>query len=256
MTTATNPATNPRPGVAGSSYAIRTGHCSPLADQRCAAPHRHRALLPHAASSSASTATTPSASPASQAGRASSISPRPSSSSRSRSTASPSRSSSSVAIACRLVALFAEPYLSSDIYRYVWDGIVQHAHISPYRYVPGDPALAFLRAPHQDIFDNINRRDYAHTIYPPAAQALFYLITWISPTVTFMKTVMVLFEGVTMYALITLLHIPWASAASRPSSTPGVPSSSGRSPAPATSTPSPWPSLRSPCSRAIASNRS
>jgi hypothetical protein len=111
-----------------------------------------------------------------------------------------------VAIACRLAVLFAEPYLSSDIYRYVWDGVVQHAHISPYRYFPGDPVLAFLRAPYQDLFDNINRRDYAHTIYPPAAQALFYLITWISPTVTFMKTVMVLFEGVTMYALITLLR--------------------------------------------------
>jgi alpha-1,6-mannosyltransferase len=111
-----------------------------------------------------------------------------------------------VSIACRLAVLFAEPYLSSDIYRYVWDGIVQHAHISPYRYVPGNPVLEFLRAPNQDIFDNINRRDYAHTIYPPAAQALFYLITWISPTVTFMKTAMVLFEGVTMYALIKLLR--------------------------------------------------
>src|ERR1700679_591279 len=104
-----------------------------------------------------------------------------------------------VAVACRLVALPAAPYLSSDIYRYVWDGVVQHAHISPYRYVPGDPVLAFLRAPYQHIFDNINRRDYAHTIYPPAAQALFYLVTWVSPTVTFMKTVMILFEGVTMY---------------------------------------------------------
>jgi alpha-1,6-mannosyltransferase len=111
-----------------------------------------------------------------------------------------------VAIACRLAVLFAEPYLSSDIYRYVWDGLVQHAHISPYRYVPGNPVLEFLRAPNQDIFDNINRRDYAHTIYPPAAQALFYLITAISPTVTWMKTVMVLFEGVTMYALIQLLR--------------------------------------------------
>jgi alpha-1,6-mannosyltransferase len=111
-----------------------------------------------------------------------------------------------VAIACRLAVLFSEPYLSSDIYRYVWDGIVQHAHISPYRYVPGDSVLTFLRGPHQDIFDNINRRDYAHTIYPPAAQALFYLITWVSSTVTLMKTVMVLFEGVTMYALVTLFH--------------------------------------------------
>ncbi len=110
-----------------------------------------------------------------------------------------------VAIACRLVTLFAEPYLSSDIYRYVWDGVVQHAHVSPYRYVPGDPVLAFLRDPNQGVFDHINRRDYAHTIYPPAAQALFYLITWISPTVRFMKTVMVLFEGVTMYGLVVLL---------------------------------------------------
>src|SRR6266481_8423868 len=109
-----------------------------------------------------------------------------------------------IAIACRLAVLFAEPYLSSDIYRYVWDGIVQHAHISPYRYVPGNPVLEFLRAPNQDIFDNINRRAYAHTIYPPAAQALFYLITWISPTVSCMKAVMVLFEGVTIYALIKL----------------------------------------------------
>jgi alpha-1,6-mannosyltransferase len=111
-----------------------------------------------------------------------------------------------VAIACRLAVLFSEPYLSSDIYRYVWDGIVQHAHISPYRYVPGNPVLEFLRAPNHGIFDNINRRDYAHTIYPPAAQALFYLITWISPTVTFMKTAMVLFECVTMYALVELLR--------------------------------------------------
>ena len=40
--------------------------------------------------------------------------------------------------AFQIVTLRAEPFLSSDIYRYVWDGMVQHAHISPYRYVPGD----------------------------------------------------------------------------------------------------------------------
>lgn len=111
-----------------------------------------------------------------------------------------------VAIACRLIPLFAEPYLSSDIYRYVWDGIVQHAHISPYRYVPGNPVLTFLREPNQDIFDNINRRDYAHTIYPPVAQALFYCITFFSPTVIAMKTAMVAFEGLTLFALVKILR--------------------------------------------------
>ncbi|MBB5057763.1 hypothetical protein HDF16_002469 [Granulicella aggregans] len=111
-----------------------------------------------------------------------------------------------VAVACRLVTLYDDPAMSSDVYRYAWDGVVQHAHINPYRYVPGDKALAFLCAPNQDLFDNMNRRDYAHTIYPPAAQFLFYLITFISPTMTFMKTAMVLFEGLTLWALMALLR--------------------------------------------------
>ncbi len=111
-----------------------------------------------------------------------------------------------VAITCRVAPLFAEPRLSSDIYRYVWDGIVQHAHISPYRYVPGDPALAFLREQHQAIFDHINRRNYAHTIYPPIAQVLFYLITAVSPTILAMKTALVLCEVVTVAALIRILQ--------------------------------------------------
>ena len=109
-------------------------------------------------------------------------------------------------IAFRLVTLLPAPLMSSDIYRYAWDGVVQHAHISPYRYVPGDPALTFLRGPNRDLFDHINRRDYAHTIYPPVAQFLFYGITWINASVTFMKLAMILFEGLTVYALMELLH--------------------------------------------------
>ncbi len=110
------------------------------------------------------------------------------------------------AVAFRLVALFPHPYLSTDVYRYAWDGVVQHAHISPYRYVPGDPALKFLRAPNQYLFDHINRRDYAHTIYPPVAEMIFYLVTFISPTVTFMKAAMILFEGIALVALLKLLR--------------------------------------------------
>ena len=110
-----------------------------------------------------------------------------------------------VALACQLQVVFAAPFLSTDVYRYVWDGVVQHAGISPYRYVPGDAALSFLRGPNADVFANINRRDYAHTIYPPCAQMLFYLVTWVSPTVTAMKLAMVGFEAVTVAALIALL---------------------------------------------------
>ena len=60
------------------------------------------------------------------------------------------------------------PYLSTDIYRYIWDARVQASGVSPYDYVPADPNLRHLRD--ADIYQKINRKDYAHTIYPPAAQ--------------------------------------------------------------------------------------
>ena len=109
------------------------------------------------------------------------------------------------ALVMRGIVMFAPPYLSTDIYRYVWDGIVQHAHISPYRYVPGDPALAALQAKYPAIFEHINRRDYAHTIYPPVAQMIYWLATLFSPTVQAMKLAMFCFECITATALIALL---------------------------------------------------
>ena len=69
----------------------------------------------------------------------------------------------SVAILLRAYVLLFDPLLSSDIYRYIWDGKVQAAGISPYRYLPADEALAFLRD--GAIFPNINRAATAVTIY-------------------------------------------------------------------------------------------
>ena len=42
-------------------------------------------------------------------------------------------------------AMFGPPNTSTDSARYAWDGIVQNAGISPYSYVPSDPALRDLR---------------------------------------------------------------------------------------------------------------
>lgn len=103
----------------------------------------------------------------------------------------------------RLSILFTPPYLSDDIYRYVWDGRVQAAGINPYRFVPADEQLSHLRD--ADIYPNINRRDYAHTIYPPVAQAIYFLATRVSERVTWMKTVMVCFEALALWALAALL---------------------------------------------------
>src|SRR5690349_20272520 len=103
----------------------------------------------------------------------------------------------------RLSILFAPPYLSDDIYRYIWDGRVQAAGINPYRYIPADESLAQLRD--EKIYPNINRRDSAPTIYPPVAEAVFLFVTRFSESVTWMKAAMVGFEAVAVWALIQLL---------------------------------------------------
>ena len=103
----------------------------------------------------------------------------------------------------RLSIIFSPPYLSDDIYRYIWDGRVQAAGINPYRYIPADESLAQLRD--EKIYPHINRRDYAHTMYPPVAEGAFLLITRFSESVTWMKAAMVGFEAIAIWAIVQLL---------------------------------------------------
>jgi alpha-1,6-mannosyltransferase len=88
------------------------------------------------------------------------------------------------------------PRLSTDIYRYIWDGRLQGAGINPYLYVPVDPRLAELRD--DSIYPNINRREYAHTIYPPVAQIFFFVVTRVTQRIPGFKTVLVLLDLVTV----------------------------------------------------------
>ena len=108
-----------------------------------------------------------------------------------------------VAALLRLMLLFADP-VSTDIYRYVWDGRVQSAGINPYLYVPADPALAGLRD--TAIFPSINRADYAPTIYPPFAQIVFFLVARAGGGVLAMKATMVGFEFLAIVAILNLLR--------------------------------------------------
>ncbi|MCF3101759.1 DUF2029 domain-containing protein [Streptomyces roseoverticillatus] len=115
----------------------------------------------------------------------------------------------SVAVAAG--GLVAEPRTSSDVYRYVWDGRVQAAGISPYDHVPGDPALSRLRddrlfprgaecerperfrvaaaeggpstAPSGTAVATCTliNRPSVHTIYPPVAEGYFLLVHALSP---------------------------------------------------------------------------
>jgi len=109
-----------------------------------------------------------------------------------------------LAVLMRLLVVADDPFLSTDIFRYVWDGRVQAAGINPYRYVPADPALGGLRD--DLIYPYINRLDYAHTAYPPVAQAFFLAVTRISETLVTMRLAMVACEAVIVAVLIDLLR--------------------------------------------------
>jgi hypothetical protein len=53
----------------------------------------------------------------------------------------PLRGALVAAVVLRLVFLPVTPSLSTDFYRYLWDGRVQLAGVNPYRYAPADPRL-------------------------------------------------------------------------------------------------------------------
>jgi alpha-1,6-mannosyltransferase len=108
-----------------------------------------------------------------------------------------------VAAIARLPLVLSRPYLSNDAYRYVWDGRVQARGLNPYRFPPSDPHLEALRD--TAIYHNINRREYARTIYPPVAEMLFLAITRVSESIIWMKAAMVVFEALAIWLLIRLL---------------------------------------------------
>ncbi len=112
------------------------------------------------------------------------------------------------AAAMRVVTVMAPPLLSTDLYRYVWDGRVQAAGTNPYLHIPADPALAPLRDSVPGIaaiYPNINRAEFAPTIYPPAAQALFFGVAVVWPSIWGMKAAMLLLDAIAIGCAIAML---------------------------------------------------
>jgi hypothetical protein len=96
------------------------------------------------------------------------------------------------------------PRLSTDIYRYIWDGRLQGAGINPYLYLPVDSRLVRFRD--DSIYPNINRKEYARTIYPPVAQFFFFLVTRLTQSVPGFKCVLVLIDVVTVGLIAATLR--------------------------------------------------
>lgn len=108
------------------------------------------------------------------------------------------------AAAFRFDLVAQRPYLSTDVYRYIWDGRVQAAGINPYRYKPAAPELASLRD--DKIYPHINRRDTDSTPYPPGAQAIFFAAYLLhSSSLTAFKVLLSLFDLLALAALMIVL---------------------------------------------------
>jgi alpha-1,6-mannosyltransferase len=109
-----------------------------------------------------------------------------------------------IGIVLRAYVLLFDPLLSSDIFRYVWDGRVQAAGINPYRYFPAHDAVAHLRD--ATIFPGINRPDYAVTIYPPVAEFFFLIVTRIGENVNVMRLALLGCEVVIVSLIMLFLR--------------------------------------------------
>ena len=109
-----------------------------------------------------------------------------------------------LAAAMRVLPLATPPFLSSDLFRYVWDGRVQAHGINPYLYLPAAPELEFLRD--DEIYTSTNRSEEAPTIYPPVAQIIFAAIGQIWSSLAMVKLVMAGFEATAIGVVAWLLH--------------------------------------------------
>ena len=115
------------------------------------------------------------------------------------------------ALLFRVLMLWTPVYLSSDPYRYLWDGRVQLAGVNPYRYPPAAPELSALRDP--VVHPHINRPT-AVTVYPPGAQWLFALAAAATPgTLPGWRVLLLVADAMTVLLLLRLLGTLGASAA-------------------------------------------
>ncbi len=94
-------------------------------------------------------------------------------------------------IILRLVLLFSVPALSNDVYRFIWDGRLLLQGVNPLLYTPLQWLESGKSAPGLDwtLFAKLNSGTN-FTIYPPVAQAVFWLSCLPFPTGDWAPTVL------------------------------------------------------------------
>jgi len=106
-----------------------------------------------------------------------------------------------VAVAGRALLVPSTPDLSTDIYRYVWEGRVVLKGENPFAITPADTALAPLR---DATWERVSHKHLA-TIYPPLAQGVFALGVRIHDDARTLKLLFVLCDLATLACVLVLL---------------------------------------------------
>jgi hypothetical protein len=99
----------------------------------------------------------------------------------------------------RLCLLPREPTLSTDVYRYQWEGRVERLHINPYTVYPAMPALSRLGDPRRPIETGRT----VSTLYPPLSEWSF---SWVS-TIAGYKSLYTGFDLAALGVLAALLLV-------------------------------------------------
>jgi len=79
-------------------------------------------------------------------------------------------------ILLRLAFMPLPPSLSTDAYRYFWDGWLGLNGINPFQFAPSDPALAEFQE--LEVYGQFNSPDY-YSVYPPVMQLFFLFAAWV-----------------------------------------------------------------------------
>lgn len=108
------------------------------------------------------------------------------------------------AVIFRLIFVDTAPSLSTDIYRYVWDGRLTCHGVNPYKWAPYDGRLAEFRD--ASIWYPMEYKFY-NTIYMPVSQAIFALVYALGgSSLAAFKLCYVLFDAGVMALMVLILR--------------------------------------------------
>jgi alpha-1,6-mannosyltransferase len=114
-----------------------------------------------------------------------------------------------IAAVWRVPLLLEPPTLSTDVYRYVWDGRIQRLGYDPYLVAPGNSKFRRLHTAETRL---INHSDVA-TPYPAAAELFFRAVMTVNESALAMKSAVVLCDAcivaVLFYWLQALRRRTW-----------------------------------------------